>query len=167
MRPGENEYVVERVEGKKVVEGKTYYFVKWEGWPASHSTWEPESNLRNIQSLLDDYNHSAEGAKLTDACLDLLKEQHLSDSSYGSFRFGDVPLRVLQLEVVFARDRECEINCVVAWAQRKNGEQPKNSVVSNAALKQRAPVLLIDYYESKIKVLSRREKAKKGLFVPN
>jgi hypothetical protein len=30
--------------------------VKWEGYPASEATWEPEGNLRNASQLMQDFH---------------------------------------------------------------------------------------------------------------
>lgn len=51
----EDLYVVESITGKKVVEGKIYYRVKWEGYPDADSTWEKLSHLRYVASLVKDY----------------------------------------------------------------------------------------------------------------
>lgn len=154
----EDGFVVERIEGRKEINGTMFYLVKWDGWPQSHNTWEPESNLGNIKFMIDEFNRKTDEGELTEECLNALKEKQLNDSSFGSFRFGDVPLRLLQLEVVHSDGVEQDINCVVAWAQRRNGEQPKNSIVTNSTLKSRSPLVLIDYFESKVRQLIRRER---------
>ena len=38
-------YVVEEIQDKKIVNDKTLYFVKWEGYPQNSNTWEPEENI--------------------------------------------------------------------------------------------------------------------------
>lgn len=51
----ENEYYVEKVIDKKVVDGEVRYLIKWEGWPEDESTWEPVENLDHIQNLIADF----------------------------------------------------------------------------------------------------------------
>lgn len=34
-------YAVERIVGKKVVDGKSFYRIKWIGWATRDNTWEP------------------------------------------------------------------------------------------------------------------------------
>ncbi|KRX02661.1 Chromo domain protein [Pseudocohnilembus persalinus] len=39
------EYVVESIIQDKIIKKKKYFLVKWEGYPESENTWEPEGNL--------------------------------------------------------------------------------------------------------------------------
>jgi len=41
----EEEYFVERIIDKRLVGGKTEYFLKWKGYPESENSWEPVANL--------------------------------------------------------------------------------------------------------------------------
>lgn len=38
-------YEVEKICDAKVVKNKTFYLVKWLGYPDSQNTWEPSSNI--------------------------------------------------------------------------------------------------------------------------
>ena len=38
---------VERIISHKKVDGNIFYLVKWEHYPNSENTWEPESNFEN------------------------------------------------------------------------------------------------------------------------
>ncbi|EDW09019.1 chromobox protein homolog 1 [Drosophila mojavensis] len=40
-----SDYVVERIEGKRIVNGEVQYYLKWLGYPRSENTWEPLENL--------------------------------------------------------------------------------------------------------------------------
>lgn len=51
-------YEVEKVLNKKIYKNKIFYYLKWKNYPESESTWEPYSNLANIQNLIDDYESS-------------------------------------------------------------------------------------------------------------
>jgi hypothetical protein len=79
-------------------------------------------------------------------------ESSENSSIFGSFKYGDVPLRILKMEVVAVLVKEVQTNCLIEWAHRKNGFKPKNSVFSNHVLKQKSPLLLINYYESHLHV---------------
>ncbi|XP_011183075.1 chromobox protein homolog 1 [Zeugodacus cucurbitae] len=39
------EYSVERIEDKRICNGRTEYFLKWKGYPRSENSWEPVENL--------------------------------------------------------------------------------------------------------------------------
>merc|ERR1712135_65080 len=41
----EEEYTVEKILDKRTRGGKTEYLIKWEGYPDSENTWEPDENL--------------------------------------------------------------------------------------------------------------------------
>mmetsp|Transcript_13736 Transcript_13736/g.27310 ORF Transcript_13736/g.27310 Transcript_13736/m.27310 type:complete len:222 (+) Transcript_13736:206-871(+) len=47
-------YRVEKLVDARKWEGKNYYLVKWDGYPSSDNTWEPEVNV-----LVDDDNSNA------------------------------------------------------------------------------------------------------------
>ncbi|XP_041451361.1 chromobox protein homolog 1-like [Drosophila obscura] len=50
-------YVVHRVEDKRFVNGRTEYFLRWRGYPASENTWEPAENL-DCPALIAKYEKS-------------------------------------------------------------------------------------------------------------
>lgn len=58
-----SEYVVERIEdvkeelenGKK----KILYLVKWQDFPSSSNTWEPEENLKGCKHALQEFKNKA------------------------------------------------------------------------------------------------------------
>lgn len=52
----EQEYEVEKVLGKALVDGKEHYLIKWKGYPTSENTWEPTKHLRNAQQMIKDYH---------------------------------------------------------------------------------------------------------------
>ena len=80
------------------------------------------------------------------------REEAKDPALFGSFRYGDVPLRILKIEVVSVLPKEVQLNCLIEWVHRKNGFKPKNSVYSNHILKQKSPLLLINFYESNIHI---------------
>jgi len=41
----EEEYIVERIEKKRVINGVTQYFLKWQGYPSNQNSWEPAEHL--------------------------------------------------------------------------------------------------------------------------
>ena len=55
----EVEYEVEAVLDKRILNGVTQYFVKWENY--EETTWEPVDNLVNITDLIDEFERSSSG----------------------------------------------------------------------------------------------------------
>ena len=48
-------YEVEKIINIKFEEKKKYYLIKWFGYPINESTWEPKSNLINLNYLIDQF----------------------------------------------------------------------------------------------------------------
>ena len=51
----QQEYVVEAIVNHRGYPNNYEYRIKWEGYPASQNTWEPNSNLTNCQEKIDHY----------------------------------------------------------------------------------------------------------------
>ena len=59
LKAKEDMYVVEEILNKRYdEESQNYvYLVKWEGFPASENTWEPEESLlKDVPEMVVDYN---------------------------------------------------------------------------------------------------------------
>jgi len=60
---GEKEYVVQEILGVRSHEGQVQYLIKWKGWAAKHNTWEPTSNLSNLEVDIQLFEDSLLGAR--------------------------------------------------------------------------------------------------------
>jgi hypothetical protein len=65
-------YEVEAIVSKKAIKRKTFYLVKWQGYPSSENTWEPIENLENVKWMVDDFNQQQDAAK---PVIDLIEEE--------------------------------------------------------------------------------------------
>ena len=52
------QYEVESIKDRRIVKGKKQYLVHWAGYGSEDDTWEPLSNLKNCQELVDLYEAS-------------------------------------------------------------------------------------------------------------
>lgn len=50
-----------------------------------------------------------------------------------------------------------EVNCQIEWKQRFDGSKPKDSWYTNNQLKINYPLLLIEYYESKLRLIRTKQ----------
>ena len=48
-------YEVEKIINYKTYRNKKYYLVKWLCYPIYESTWEPKSNLKNLNYMIDEF----------------------------------------------------------------------------------------------------------------
>ncbi|KAG1467323.1 hypothetical protein G6F56_004474 [Rhizopus delemar] len=54
----EDEYIVSRISGMKIVNKTRYYLIEWEGYEETQNTWERENNVYSagsISKFIDDY----------------------------------------------------------------------------------------------------------------
>ncbi|EDX07534.1 rhino [Drosophila simulans] len=49
------EFVVEKIQGKRFVNGRPQVLVKWHGFPDESNTWEPMENVGNCMQLVSDF----------------------------------------------------------------------------------------------------------------
>ncbi len=58
--PGEThlEYLVDKILDDKIIRGKRYYLIHWQGYDDIHDSWEPEENCSNAQDKINEYNQS-------------------------------------------------------------------------------------------------------------
>ena len=50
-----NMYEVEKIINSKYYRNKKYYLIKWLCYPINQSTWEPKSNLKNLNYLIQEF----------------------------------------------------------------------------------------------------------------
>lgn len=51
------DFVVEKILSKREENGKTEYYLKWQGYSDEHNTWEPANNLNNCPQLIEKFEY--------------------------------------------------------------------------------------------------------------
>ncbi|XP_055383053.1 chromobox protein homolog 5-like [Condylostylus longicornis] len=52
----EGEYLVEKIQGRRVRHGIVEYYIKWDGYSKDENTWEPRENIH--ESLIEQFEKS-------------------------------------------------------------------------------------------------------------
>lgn len=143
QKPKEPAKKLEKILAKRL--GKTNkpeYLIKWAAESPSQpsSTWESLSNLTSFQREIESFEQ--EWAKLT---AQVPQKTVLSLKRYGSFAAGDAPEEILGLTA-----KNNVIIALIRWKIDQNGVRPLDSFVSTKVLREKAAVLLVNFYEKKI-----------------
>jgi len=52
---GEEEFKVEKILNKRIVQGKEKFLVRWKGYTVEEDTWEDRKNLENAKELVEEF----------------------------------------------------------------------------------------------------------------
>nr|AMR36248.1 HP1D2 [Drosophila eugracilis] len=55
ITPDENEFIVEKIIGKRFARGRPQYLIKWLGFPEKDNSWEPLEGVAHCSTLLADF----------------------------------------------------------------------------------------------------------------
>lgn len=58
-----DEYIFEKILGKKKFKNQVKYLIKWQEYPIEQSTWEPMENLQNIKNWVEEYEEQLKKKK--------------------------------------------------------------------------------------------------------
>lgn len=75
-----------------------------------------------------------------------------TNKTFGHFDHGDKAKRIIS-----AKPEKNDVMCAIEWEPREDGFQPVTSHISNSIIKERDPLLLIRFYESKLKFETGKE----------
>ena len=48
-------YNIDKIITRKIIKGKKFYLIKWEGYSLEHCTWEPISHLKNVLNMVKEF----------------------------------------------------------------------------------------------------------------
>merc|ERR1712080_28868 len=76
---GEMVFAAERINKKRLRQGKIEYLVKWKGWSPKYSTWEPEENILDprLIKVFEESEVEPSGAAKRGARLKAVKEKEV------------------------------------------------------------------------------------------
>lgn len=141
----EEDYVVEKILDRRVIKGKTQYFLKWKGYPDSDNTWEPIEHLEcpELISAFEE-QYKARGASKRRAVAPTPKEEpKKKEPKIGGqvgFDRGLKPDKILG-----ATDASGEVYFLMKW---KDTEATDLVPAKEANVK--CPQLVIQFYEKRL-----------------
>jgi len=145
----EEEYTVEKILDKRIRGGKTEYLIKWEGYPDSENTWEPEDNL-DCPDLISGFEEKTKQKKEekkrkkeAEASGSGKKKQKLVEDEDGKPRGFE---RGLQPErIIGATDSSGELMFLMKW---KDSDEADLVPARQANVK--CPQIVIQFYEERL-----------------
>ncbi|CAL1289130.1 unnamed protein product [Larinioides sclopetarius] len=145
------EFIVEKILDKRIVAGKTEYFLKWQGYPDSENTWEPEENL-DCPEIIEEFEKNYAKKKKIESSE---KKRKLNGSEQGSEapakkKAEDEKPRGFdrQLEperIIGATDNGGELMFLIKW----KGCDEADLVPSKTA-NVKCPQIVIKFYEERL-----------------
>ncbi len=141
------EYVVESILDKRFdSKGDAEYLIKWEDYPKEEATWEPSENVQCVKNLLEQFEKNLVKKQQEEKEKEISKIifEHLQDST---------PSKILSVKT-----RKNQIVCFCEFEQESTGITRDPCYIPSKFLKEHFPKILIDYYESKIWFIQRKEK---------
>lgn len=142
------EYPVEKILEDKIIEGRKHYLIKWEGYDYNSCTWEPIENL-NASSLMKEYEY---------ASFIMKKQAHKEPIKLPPEEEEKINqiLQVNEIDLIIKVNRN-ENNVILADCSFKPnscGISIDNVLIPTYILKDKCPLKLLKYYESRIKFVS-------------
>lgn len=157
---GDEEYVVEKIEKRRVLEnGQVEYFLKWKNWSSQYNSWEPEEHLRNCPELVEQFLNKEKNKELIMRTMDQNNNRKKKNKKVKmSLKIPDV--------CGFDKGWEAE---KILGATEYNGLTflvkfkgiDKTELVPSRIARYRCPSLVISFFEKHITWHSSSEKKKK------
>lgn len=159
---------VEEILEKRIKNGRIEYFVKWVGLKISESTWEPEENLPNSKNLIKEY---LSRETLTEEKYDKKHEKVIENPAQNNnpayqtraelMKYEDIPIIYdlsgdIPKKIRSVKKINEELHSLVEFEERSDGLMTEPCYVPSLILRKTNPKLLIEFYESKIKFVSKK-----------
>ena len=143
------EFVVEKVPDRRVVDGKAEYFLKWKGFTDADNIWEPEENL-DCPELTEAFNSQKAGKEKDGTKRKSLSDSESDDSKSKKKRdAADEPrgfARGLDPErIIGATEGSGELMFLMKW---KDSDEADLVLAKEANMK--CPQIVIVFYEERL-----------------
>lgn len=144
----EEEFTVEKILDKRMKNGKTEYLIKWEGYPDSENTWEPQDNLDcpDIISGFEEKHKAKKEEKKrkkesdTPAAKKKTKVVEEEDGKPKGFDRGLQPERIIG-----ATDSSGELMFLMKWKDSDEAD-----LVPSRQANVKCPQVVIQFYEERL-----------------
>ena len=174
----EEEYVVEKILDKRIYKNQTQYLIKWDGYPENQSTWEPKDNLNNAKLWVNKFEkmrlktlgyskekavselgnnnniYFVEEREKAEIAISKSLEENIMEAQVNN----DNPIKICSAEII-----DKDLCFLVEWEVRSDGIKPESSFLYNNFIKEFYPLLLIEFYETKVKFIKKKRKSEEGL----
>jgi len=146
-----DEFIVEKIEDKRIKNGKVEYYLKWKNYPKSSNTWEPVENLE-CPDLIEAFEEAQkkegkDGTKKRattgpggDAKKKKLAEADTTDDKPCGFDRGLEPAKIIG-----ATDASGELMFLMKW---KGSDEADLVPAKQANVK--CPQVVIQFYEDRL-----------------
>jgi len=144
------EYSVERVEDKRICNGKTEYFLKWKGYPRSENTWEPVENLdcpELIAAFEESLKNKKDGKKRTSSTPvnDQKAKRKVAEEERETRKLMGFDRGLEASKILGATDTSGELMFLMKW---KGSDEADLVPAKQANLK--CPQMVIQFYEERL-----------------
>jgi hypothetical protein len=142
-------YYVEKILSKQ--ENPTRYLVKWEGWPQEQATWEPLENLENVMHLVEEFETERSRRRRMTSKVKCKPFKYVEDNKciLDEMETGELPNQVVTVKM-----NDGILFALVKYDKGSVGSDgmPRANIwVPTSILAEKNPIILIDFYESKIR----------------
>jgi hypothetical protein len=158
----QDEYVVEKIVGKRILDNCIQYRVKWEGYSMEESTWEPYKNVKHLKDLIEEYE-KLENIKQDIKQKDCAPRANTKNKASNGMKF-DNGMEVREIiesdwvpqKVQTVREVDGKLYASVSWSESSDGTIPDDCWVPSEILSDVHPKVLISFYEAKIKFVKKK-----------
>jgi hypothetical protein len=143
------EFVIKKIIDKRLNNLCQHeYLIQWEGYPIDKASWENEEALENVKEFIVEYENSCKQKSKKDEnnLFITSKAQNKKIEFREKMPIDEEPEKVINVKKI--HDKLC---CLVEWKENSYGVKRENCFIPNEIFKENYSILLIEYYETKVK----------------